>query len=353
VMMPVLDGFGLTARIKASACLSHLPVILLTARGGTDASVSGLQTGADDYIAKPFSPAELKARVHAALRMVRVQAELRDKSHQAGMAQIATSVLHNVGNVLNSANISAGQIAGRLRASRLPGLEKATRLMADHAGDLGSFLSTDDRGRLLPEYLGGLAEAMAADQRAVIDELGQLTRSIDHIKQIVATQQSYAGAGSVSEPVLVADLVDDALRMNGTTPHLDVTVVRELAEVPVLRLDRHRLLLILVNLISNARHAMDALPGQAHRITLQARLADSGMLQIRVADNGEGIAPEHMTRIFTHGFTTRREGHGFGLHSCALAAGEMGGTLSAHSDGPGRGAAFVLTIPAHPLQEVV
>jgi signal transduction histidine kinase len=353
VMMPVLDGFGLTARIKASACLSHLPVILLTARGGADASVSGLQTGADDYIAKPFSPAELKARVHAALRMVRVQAELRDKSHQAGMAQIATSVLHNVGNVLNSVNVSAGQIAGRLRASRLPGLEKATRLMADHAGDLGSFLSTDNRGRLLPEYLGGLAEAMAADQCAVIDELGQLTRSIDHIKQIVATQQAYAGAGSVSEPVLVADLVEDALRMNGSAPQHDVTVVRELAGVPVLRLDRHRLLLILVNLISNARHAMDGMPGQTHRITLQARLAGDGMLQIRVADNGEGIAPEHMARIFTHGFTTRRQGHGFGLHSCALAAGEMGGTLTAQSDGPGHGAVFVLTIPAHPLQEVV
>lgn len=352
VMMPVLDGFGLTARIKASACLSHLPVILLTARGGTDASVSGLQTGADDYIAKPFSPAELKARVHAALRMGRVQAELRDKSHQAGMAQIATSVLHNVGNVLNSVNISAGQIAGRLRASRLPGLQKATQLMAEHADDLGSFLRTDNRGRLLPEYLGGLAEAMAADHSAVIDELGQLTRSIDHIKQIVATQQSYTGAGSVSEPVLVADLVDDALRMNGTTQHHDVAVVRDVAGVPVLRLDRHRLLLILVNLLSNARHAMDALPGQAHRITLQARLAEGGMLQICVADNGEGIAPEHMTRIFTHGFTTRRDGHGFGLHSCALAAAEMGGTLAAHSDGPGRGAAFVLTIPAHPLLEV-
>jgi signal transduction histidine kinase len=350
VMMPRLDGFGLTARIKASTGLSHVPVILLTARGGADASASGLETGADDYIAKPFSPLELRARVRAVLRMAQVQAELRAKSRQAGMAQIATNVLHNVGNVLNSVNISAGLLGTKLRDSRLPGLAKAARLMHEHAGDLGAFLTQDDKGRLLPGYLGRLAEALAAEQQAMGDELGQLTRSIDHIKEIVATQQSYAGPGRAVEAVPVGELLDDALRMNrGALARHQVAVEQEVAELPLLLLDRHRLLLILVNLISNAKYALDGVSDRPRVIRLQAAPAAGGMLRIQVADNGEGIPAGNMALIFTHGFTTRKEGHGFGLHSSALAAREMGGTLTARSDGPGQGATFVLEIPLQPL----
>ncbi|WP_372876055.1 ATP-binding protein, partial [Pseudomonas sp.] len=76
------------------------------------------------------------------------------------------------------------------------------------------------------------------------------------------------------------------------------------------------------------------------------RLLEAGNLQIRVQDDGEGIAAENLSRVFAHGFTTRKDGHGFGLHSCALAAMEMEATLTAHSDGPGQGAVFVLELPA-------
>jgi signal transduction histidine kinase len=69
-------------------------------------------------------------------------------------------------------------------------------------------------------------------------------------------------------------------------------------------------------------------------------------LRIRVEDVGEGIAPENLPRLFTHGFTTRKRGHGFGLHSCALAAKEMGGTLAVFSGGSGNGATFTLDLPA-------
>jgi signal transduction histidine kinase len=70
-----------------------------------------------------------------------------------------------------------------------------------------------------------------------------------------------------------------------------------------------------------------------------------------VIDNGEGIAAENLTRIFAHGFTTKKDGHGFGLHSCVLAAREMGGSLLAASDGPGRGAAFTLVLPLQASSE--
>jgi signal transduction histidine kinase len=349
VMMPNLDGFGLTARIKASADFSHVPVILLTASGGSDASVAGLEGGADDYIAKPFSPAELKARVRAVLRMGRMQSELRDKSRQAGMAQIATNVLHNVGNVLNSVNISAGLVSSTMRDSKARGLVKAVQLINDHAANLGDYLTRDEKGKLLPGYLNKLAAALAEEQQGVVEELGLLARSVDHIKDIVATQQCYAGVASVVEAVRIQDLLEDALRMNAEAlVRHQVAVVKEFADLPVLLLDRHLVLQILVNLISNAKQAMGGTIDRPHQITLRvdvAEVADERRLRIRVEDDGEGIAPENLARIFTHGFTTRKNGHGFGLHSCVLAAKEMAGTLTAQSEGPGKGAVFTLELP--------
>ncbi|EFQ62996.1 hypothetical protein PFWH6_2670 [Pseudomonas fluorescens WH6] len=346
VMMPLLDGFGLTARIKGSPGFAHLPVILVTARGGSDACVSGLESGADDYIAKPFSPLELKARVRAALRMSQVQSELHAKSRQAGMAEIATAVLHNVGNVLNSVNVSADLVSNQMRTSKVQGLGKVAQLMNEHVDDLSDFLANDPKGKMLPDYLLKLAEVVTAEQQGIVEELGQLTKGIDHIKTIVAAQQSYAVAVSVVETVSVAGLVDDALRMSaGSLERQGVTLVKRIADLPLLPLDRHRVLLILVNLISNAKHALEGVADRSPCVTLDACLVDASVLRISVTDNGNGITPEHLARIFSHGFTTRKEGHGFGLHSCALAAQEMGGRLTVHSDGAGQGATFTLDIP--------
>ena len=74
-------------------------------------------------------------------------------------------------------------------------------------------------------------------------------------------------------------------------------------------------------------------------------------MQIAVIDTGIGISPENLTRIFAHGFTTRKDGHGFGLHSGALAAKELGGKLSVESAGLGQGASFVLDLPFAPPKE--
>jgi PAS domain S-box-containing protein len=286
-------------------------------------------------------------------RIGEVHQQLLEASRLAGMAEIATNVLHNVGNVLNSVNISAGLIGDRLRASKLKGLGRAVALMSEHGDDLGSFLTQDTRGKLLPGYLQELAQALTAEHAAVADELALLTKSVDHIKEVVATQQSYAGASRVVESLKFDELLDDALRMNaGALTRHKVEVVRQVPEMPALALDRHRLLQILVNLISNAKHAVSGMPADhGPCITLGAALlqaAGGRVLRITVADNGEGIVSENLVRVFAHGFTTRSNGHGFGLHSCAMAAQEMGGTLSAHSNGAGQGAAFVLDIPVGP-----
>lgn len=296
---------------------------------------------------------DLEHRVEERTRELKdTQSELLDTARLAGMAEIATNVLHNVGNVLNSVNISADLVSRKLRSSKAQGLGKAMQLINAHPGDLGAFLTQDEKGKLLPGYLNQLVEAIALEQHSMTDELAQLTRSVDHIKDIVSTQQSYAGANNLTEPLHISELLEDALRMNsGALTRHHVTVVKEYSEVPQVMGDKHRLLLILINLISNAKYAMSDLSNRPRQMTLGVKIVEDTTLQISVKDDGEGIAPENMTRIFAHGFSTRKEGHGFGLHSCALAAIEMNGHLSAHSDGPGKGALFTLQIPLKTVTE--
>jgi signal transduction histidine kinase len=289
----------------------------------------------------------LEQRVEERTRkLLEAERELVDAARMAGMAEIATNVLHNVGNVLNSVNVSADLITRKLAASKTLGLAKAVNMMNEHAQDLGQFMTHDEKGKLLPVYLNQLVGSIAAEQSGIVDELAQLTKSIDHIKDIVSTQQAYAGAARLVEPLNIVDLFEDALRMNsGALSRHHVTVTKDYQATPTIIGDKHRLLLILINLISNAKYAMSRVSDHQRHLTLGIKIIDNATLRLSVADQGEGIAAENMTRIFNHGFTTRKEGHGFGLHSCALAAVEMNGHLRVHSDGPGRGAVFTLEIP--------
>ena len=224
--------------------------------------------------------------------------------------------------------------------------------MNEHLTDLGDFLTRDEKGKTLPGYLNKLVAALAAEKQGIAEELESLIKSIEHIKEIVATQQSYSGAISLVEPVQIKDLVEDALRMNAASmARHQISVIKEFSDVPLLMLDKHLVLQILVNLIGNAKRAMDGALDRSHQLTLRIQISeppDGSRLRIRVEDDGEGITPENLARLFSHGFTTRKNGHGFGLHSCALAAKEMAGTITAHSDGPDKGAAFMLELPAVP-----
>jgi PAS domain S-box-containing protein len=289
---------------------------------------------------------DITERKRAQSELENIHKQLIDASRQAGMAEIATNVLHNVGNILNSVNISASVVGETLRNSRTRSLVQAVRTMDEHAGDLGAFLTEDLKGKMLPAYLAQLAQALTREQQRMAAELAHLIQSIDHIKSVVATQQSYASGVNFVEPVQVCELAEDAVRMNGgALARHGIKVVRQFATIPAVRLDRARVLQILVNLISNASHAVENVPGDAHQITLSVDAVAGSNLRVSVRDEGVGIPAQNLTRIFAHGFTTRKAGHGFGLHSCALAARQMGGTLTAHSDGPGRGATFTLELP--------
>ncbi|MGX1171976.1 sensor histidine kinase [Pseudomonas sp. R151218B TE3479] len=289
------------------------------------------------------SPQQL-AKVNEELR--EAQAELVTTARRAGMAEIATNVLHNVGNVLNSVNVSAQVLYEKVHTSKGPGVAKVVQLMKEHPDDLGDFISSDPKGRALPDYLDKLADALAVEQQGMIAELAQLTRRIDHIKEIVATQQSYAGNASVLEPGSLRELVEDVVRIcDVSLARHHITLIKEFSDIPQMPLDKHRVLQILVNLINNAKQALDAGVNRPPQIILRLKVVDEGRVRVEVEDNGEGIAQDNLARVFEHGFTTRVDGHGFGLHSCILAAHEMGGDLTVQSAGPGKGALFILELP--------
>jgi signal transduction histidine kinase len=290
---------------------------------------------------------DITPRKEAEARLGEMHRTLVDVSRQAGMAEIATGVLHNVGNTLNSVNVSTTLLADQLRKSRVSGLARAAQLLRENASDASTFLSSDPQGSKLPGYFLAVAENLVEEREVMSQEVLALTESVEHIRSIITMQQKYARAVGAIEELQVPQLIDEALRLDAASlENLGITVVREYAAVPPLSTDRHKLLQILVNLLSNARQALVESPRQDKQLSIRIRRsAESRHLLIDVADNGTGIAPGHMPRIFTQGFTTKKTGHGFGLHISALAATEMKGRLTCASPGPGQGATFTLELP--------
>jgi PAS domain S-box-containing protein len=292
---------------------------------------------------------DISARKEMEFQVERAQKALVDASRQAGMAEVATNVLHNVGNVLNSVNVSASVVADRIKHSKGNRIGDVAGLLEQHQADLPSFFAKDARARKIPQFLAALATQLKSERDALLKELTGLKANLDHIKDAVTMQQAYARRCGVLESVGVVDLVEDSLRMNaGALTRHHVTLKRDFRDRPDVIVDKHKVLQILVNLIRNAKYACDesGLPDKQVTVRIEAdTLAGAGVVRIAVIDNGVGISPENMGRLFTHGFTTRQSGHGFGLHSAALAATELGGKLTAASDGLGHGATFELTLP--------
>jgi signal transduction histidine kinase len=272
------------------------------------------------------------------------QSRLVEASRQAGRSDVATAVLHNVGNVLNSVNVSAALVHDIVTRLRTAGLSRIAAMIDEHRDDLGAFFRDDQRGQKLPSYFTQLQAVLDGDKAAAVTELQALIRNIDHIKVIVASQQSHVRPGGAVETFELHELLDDALRFSAPScqPH-GIEIVRDFDALPSVTLDRHKALQILMNLLANARDAVLARPGD-RRITVHAR-GTGHELEITVEDNGCGVEPDQLDRIFQLGFTTKPSGHGLGLHYSACAATELHGRLTVHSAGPGHGAAFRLVLP--------
>ena len=285
------------------------------------------------------------AKEQALAELAAAQSSLVEMSRAAGMAEVATGVLHNVGNVLNSVNVSCNLIMNQVRESRVTNIAKLADLMAESGNSLGRFLTEDPRGRQIPAYLISLSPVLKEEQQLILKETEALHQRIEHIKEIVTMQQTYGRVSGVLETIAPEQLMEDALKLNaGALTRHEITILRQYQEAPPITVDKHKVLQILLNLINNAKYACAGMEKEKI-ITLQIFPFSPDRLSMRVSDNGMGILPENMTRIFQHGFSTRKAGHGFGLHSGAIAAKELGGRLTAHSDGPGLGATFTLELP--------
>lgn len=294
---------------------------------------------------------DITERQEAALLHDEMNRQLVAASRQAGKAEVAVGVLHNVGNVLNSVNVAAGIISDNIRHSQIGALSEVVDLLRAQNGQLAGFLTQDARGQLVPELLGRLTERLRAEHATLTTEVLALVSHVAHIRETVALQQSHATVSGVTEKLPAHALLEDAVKLEGSAmARHGVEILRELSPVPLVIVDRHKTLQILVNLLRNAKQAMAENGERGKKLTLSITHREGGPVSVTVRDNGAGIAPENLNRIFGHGFTTKGTGHGFGLHISALAAREMGGTLSAHSDGPGLGAAFVLDLPAEPAE---
>jgi PAS domain S-box-containing protein len=288
---------------------------------------------------------DITSRKLAETELAKTHEQLLDASRQAGMAEVATGVLHNVGNVLNSVNVSATLVANRVHNTKAANIAKIAALFDEHKGDLAGFLTGDSRGKTIPAYLGILAESLAAEQKTVLTELDELRKNVDYIKDIVAMQQTYATTSGIIEAVPVADMVEDALRINAGSLALQVIeTIRDDQARLVVTTDKHKVIQILVNLVTNAVHACGESGRTGRQITVRTT-SDGRSAKIAIIDNGVGIPPENLTQIFNYGFTTRKQGHGFGLHTSALAAKQLGGSLTAQSAGTGCGATFALELP--------
>jgi signal transduction histidine kinase len=295
----------------------------------------------------------LEERVQARTRELQeTQAELVATARRAGKAEIANNVLHNVGNVLNSVTVSASVVRRALRDMHSEGLARVVTMLNDHSQDLASYLAQEGRGGALLNYLNELAQSQVQASRQTESDMDRLMLGIEHIAHIVAAQQSNAGISSMIEAARPQELVEEALGLcQDAIARCGAQVVRRFEEVPVVALDKPRLLQILVNVIVNGAQAMEAVPPSSRRLTVGTAVVDGDggqRVRITVKDEGEGISPERLTQIFAHGYTSRKDGHGFGLHASAVAAVEMGARLTAHSDGEGHGAEFTVELPLSP-----
>jgi signal transduction histidine kinase len=269
-------------------------------------------------------------------------------ARQAGMADIATGVLHNVGNILNSVNVSAGLMLDRTRASKVTRVGDAARMLVEHRDDAEEFFTRDERGRRLPDYLAKLAETLCAERDAMVAEIRELNDSVAHIKKIIQRQQALSKLGGLNEPTVLAKVVLDAEKfMRSTAEKRGVNIATLLPELEPILIDRQKVLQIVVNLVKNGIEALEAVSDRPRALSISVRSAREKRQEIVVKDNGCGIAPDKLALIFSHGFTTKKTGHGFGLHSCVNLAREMGGDLTVSSEGEGNGAVFVLTLPAN------
>jgi PAS domain S-box-containing protein len=274
--------------------------------------------------------------------------QLLDTSRQLGMAEVATGVLHNVGNVLNSLNVSIGVITDLLKNSMVGDVGRISQLLEKHREDLGAYFSQNPKGKQVPGFLEKLSRQLVEEKRVALLELDRLRENAGHAQQCVAAHQDLANPSGITEPVSLGELIDEALTVNQDVLGMfSINVMQEFQEVPQVIVDKHQVLQILVDVIRNACQAMESVSIKQLIVRVKLIIGPPDSICLEVQDTGSGIPRDDLTRIFGQGYSTKYGGRGLSLHRGALMAKNMGGALRAQSEGAGQGATFFLDLPGN------
>lgn len=283
---------------------------------------------------------------------------LVESAHRAGRAEVASEVLHNVGNVLNTLNISISQLLELHERSPVTTVCEVLHLMDQQGASLPQFLVEDARGRKIQQHLPLFEQLLLQERAQVQTELQTLQKQCLHLREIIASQQVHSQHAILLEVVALPTLAETAMDLAKESLQTHkIQLQRCISTQETGSVAKTKLLQVMVNLIRNACEATANLPEQSREIKVHLHSepvrGQSTMRKVffSVDDNGQGIAADDLTRIFAYGFTTKTNGHGFGLHSCANAMAEMGGSISAFSPGLGQGATFTITFPMKLSQE--
>jgi len=293
---------------------------------------------------------ELEEKVEKRTQQLKeVQQQMLETAHQAGMAEIAIGVMHNIGNLLNSINISAEQISNTIKNTKIDGLLKANELLIAHQNNLAEYFTSDKSATHLPKYYNSIGQSLKSDQSKITSEILELKDRINLIDEIIQNLQDHARNNFDTVLELksdLTDLVETALKIETSRIiKYNIQVIKNYASLDPYLVQRTKLIHILVNIIKNAIEAMENTPSDERVLTLDLLLDQEERPVIKIKDTGHGISPETVTKLFTYRFTTKKNGHGFGLHTCANYLTEIGGSISVDSEGVGKGATFTIVLP--------
>ncbi|MGL1935466.1 MAG: sensor histidine kinase [Fibrobacterales bacterium] len=264
-----------------------------------------------------------------------------DNAHRAGMADIANGVLHNIGNILNSVNTSAHIIHELSQDSFHQKFADANQILSENIDTINDFITHDSRAKALFEYYIELGKVHAHNQEMLHNHVVRLQDKIKATIDVIASQQAYAGSASMNELIDVKGVILDALSMeNQSLENSSVNIVDNMDHHKTYA-DKTKLIHIVINLIKNAIDAMLESPKNRKILTFTT-LFENDTFYLKIGDTGCGISQDNLNNIFAHGFTTKVDGHGFGLHSCANYMTEMSGKLYVESEGENKGATFTL-----------
>ena len=371
-MMPGMDGIELCKKIRSQSG-NYTYIIFLTSKNENEDMVTALNTGADDFLSKPFNKNVLQSKMAVGARIINYENEMRvarqkaedaqaklekvnfqleltykklmQTAHIAGMAEVAANVLHNVGNALNSVNVSAVLISEKISKSEIPNLHKLADMIKNHSDNLADYLTNDPQGRHIPTYLCEAGNHLSQQQDEILENLNSLIKNVDHIKDIVHSQQLYTGTGQQNK-ISLPELIENAIEINNAgLERNNIEVVREYEDLGNIIVDKQRVLQIIVSLIDNAEYALAESQNEPKLLKIRVVKSNVDKIKIEISDNGIGIKSENMNKIFSHGFTTKPFGHGFGLYGCQLTAKDMQGSLTVKSPGHNQGATFTLELP--------